>query len=108
MQYIEYKNIFVCIRLIKNIIFVGNGMLWKKRHALEKKVRPLGIEPRVSYLRPVKTNHCATQGISFIVLLFILLLTCLHAGPRGAADVARGCLCYYKIDGCNQKSTNGW
>jgi hypothetical protein len=61
-------------------------MLWKKRYALEKKVRPLGIEPRVSYLRPVKTNHCATQGISFIVLLFILLLTCLHAGPRGAGS----------------------
>jgi hypothetical protein len=41
MQYIEYKNIFVCIRLIKNIIFVGNGMLWKK-YALEKKGEATG------------------------------------------------------------------
>jgi hypothetical protein len=57
-----------------------------KKVCFGKKVRPLGIEPRVSYLRPVKTNHCATQGISFIVLLFILLLTCLHAGPREAGS----------------------
>jgi hypothetical protein len=60
----------------------------EKRYALEKKVRPLGIEPRVSYLRPVKTNHCATQGISFIVLLFILLLTCF--GARGCKLTWRG------------------
>jgi hypothetical protein len=63
-------------------------MLW------QKKVRPLGIEPKVSYLRPVKTNHCATQRISFIVLLFIFLLTCLHAGPRGGWQLTwRGAAC---------------
>jgi hypothetical protein len=42
-------------------------------HSGKKRVRPLGIEPRISYLQPVKTNHCATQRLSFIQLLFILL-----------------------------------